>query len=118
MDSEVNLGKRLLLLYRADSIVDLTNALLILDHRWRRGGAVGVHFEEDGGMAVKGGGLWRGHDNVERAGGYVLGRTRERAGAFVCGWAESVTADGEAAERRVARGGWKWRRAREIGRSS
>ena len=45
MDGEVNLRNRLLLLYRADSIIDLANALLILSHS-RLGclGAIGIHF--------------------------------------------------------------------------
>lgn len=45
MDGKVDLGDGLLLLYRADSIVDLANALVILGHGRLGLRAVGVHFE-------------------------------------------------------------------------
>lgn len=67
MDGEVDLGEGLLLLYRADSIVDLASALIILG-RGRLGlGAVGIHFE--GGTAVYDE-LWDG-----RGGAIVSGKS-------------------------------------------
>ena len=45
MDGEVDLRDGFLLLYRADSIVNLANALLILGHGRLGRGAVSVHFE-------------------------------------------------------------------------
>lgn len=79
VDGEVDLGERLLLLYRADGIVDLADALLILgDGRLGIGGrAIGVHFEDGAGRAVYGASCGkRGRPIVSRKRAAVLGGKR------------------------------------------
>lgn len=80
MNGEVDLGKRLLLLYRADGIVDLADALVILDHGGRgRRGPVGVHFEAAG-VSWQLRGLWAGRGRTTKR-PTSGGKTREGVGA-------------------------------------